>query len=150
MSDAIEELFQAVREACTSQVWSRGVELVRGEAVAGERDDGDEVILRVSAPGSAVSPTVVLLPDDEEWECNCKSREDVCDHVAAELEGELLTRDPLEDAPHFVLATSVLEHFDEAPAELALEPHRAGLLARDAIRDPALPPQSFSAKSTCI
>jgi superfamily II DNA or RNA helicase len=85
MSDAIEDLFQAIREACSSQTWSRGVELVRAEAICGERDDGSEVVLRVSAPGSAVSPTVVLLPDDEEWECNCSRRDDVCEHIAGSI-----------------------------------------------------------------
>jgi superfamily II DNA or RNA helicase len=99
MSDAIEDLFQTIRGACSSQAWSRGVELVRGEAVCGERDSGDEVILRVSAPGSAVSPTVVLLPEDEEWECNCRSRDDVCDHVAASVIALRRARKAGEDLP---------------------------------------------------
>jgi len=79
---ALEALFRAVRAACSSVAWSRGVELARSEAVRGERDDGDEVVLRVSTRGGLVSPTVVLFPDDEDWDCDCPTREEVCEHVA--------------------------------------------------------------------
>src|SRR5262245_26046673 len=31
----------------------------------------------------AVAPTVVLYPEDGEWDCDCRSRFDACAHVAA-------------------------------------------------------------------
>ena len=83
MPESIQELFEAVRGACSSGAWSRGVDLVRSDAVCGERDDGDEVVLRVTVPGRAASPRVVLMPNDLDWECDCSSREDACEHVAA-------------------------------------------------------------------
>jgi superfamily II DNA or RNA helicase len=83
MPDALQTLFDAVRGACSPAVWSRGVELARAEAVHGERDDGEEVALRVSTRGGLLSPMVILSPDDAEWECECAAHETVCEHVAA-------------------------------------------------------------------
>ena len=83
MSDAIQELFQALRSACSSGTWSRGVELVRADAVTGEGDDSGEISLRVSTRGGLICPTVILMPRDAEWECDCPSREDACEHAAA-------------------------------------------------------------------
>jgi superfamily II DNA or RNA helicase len=80
---AIQSLFEAVREACGSGAWSRGVELARGDGVCGESDDGDEIVLRVETPGRAVSPTVILTPADPDWDCDCGTRDDACEHVAA-------------------------------------------------------------------
>ena len=79
----MEELFAAIRAAADAGAWSRGVELAREGAVHGERDDGDEVVLRVAVPGRPVAPTVVLHPGDEEWDCDCADREEVCEHAAA-------------------------------------------------------------------
>jgi hypothetical protein len=79
----VEPVFRAVRQACSAATWSRGVELARAEAVTGERDDGDEVVLRVSTRGGLLCPTALLYLDDAEWECDCGTRDDVCEHVAA-------------------------------------------------------------------
>ena len=79
----MDALFETVRDACSRSVWSQGVELARGGSVIGERADENEVVLRVSPLGRVVSPTVVLYPADEEWECDCRSAEDPCVHVAA-------------------------------------------------------------------
>ena len=83
MKDDLEALFAAIRSACSSSVWSRGVELARGDAVHGERDDGDEVVLRVATRGGLLSPAVRLSSADGDWDCDCASREDACEHVAA-------------------------------------------------------------------
>jgi hypothetical protein len=83
MSDAIQELFEALRSACSSGTWSRGVELVRADAVTGEADEGDEISLRVSTRGGLICPNVILMPGDAEWECDCASQEDACEHAAA-------------------------------------------------------------------
>ncbi|MCA9659281.1 MAG: hypothetical protein KC486_13125, partial [Myxococcales bacterium] len=76
-------LFAAVRRACSPRTWSRGVELARAGAVIGERQDDDELVLRVAVPGVAVAPEVTLWPDEVEWDCECQSRQGACFHVAA-------------------------------------------------------------------
>jgi hypothetical protein len=79
----LEALQNAIRRACGAQVWSQGVRLAREDAVTGESVDGSEAVLRVKAPGRAVSPTVVLYLEDNEWECDCPNSEDTCAHVVA-------------------------------------------------------------------
>jgi len=81
--EGLEELFEAVREACPPAVWSRGVQLARSEAVSGESLSSDEAVLRVATRGGLVSPCVTLHLADEEWECTCGGRDDPCEHVAA-------------------------------------------------------------------
>lgn len=80
---AIDDLLTAIRESCSPGTWSRGVQLARSGQVVGEEDDGDEIALRVATKGGLVSPQVVLFPDDDDWTCECNSREDACAHVAA-------------------------------------------------------------------
>lgn len=77
------EFVQKVRKACGQRNWSQAVKLVRDEAVIGESFDADEVVVRIHVPGMAVSPTVVLYPEDGEWDCDCGSKELACAHVAA-------------------------------------------------------------------
>lgn len=76
-------LFEKVRRAASRRAWSRGVELVRGGAVAGEGDDAGELRLRVAEPGVPVARAVTLLPADGAWDCDCGGDEDPCEHVAA-------------------------------------------------------------------
>ncbi|MEM7409130.1 MAG: DEAD/DEAH box helicase [Myxococcota bacterium] len=83
MSGPLEELFEELRSQCSSGSWSRGVELARAEAVSGERETDDEIVVRVAVPNAVVSPTVVLYPDDADWDCDCASREPACEHAAA-------------------------------------------------------------------
>lgn len=78
----MQELFETVREEASRGTWTQGVELARGGAVVAERSASDEVVVRVRG-GGVVNPTVVLYPDDAEWECDCGSGEDPCAHVAA-------------------------------------------------------------------
>jgi len=78
-----ERLLEAVREACPRGLWSQGVTLARERAVRRERGDGGEIVLRVAARGAPIAPTVVLYPDDGEWDCDCGGRTDACAHVAA-------------------------------------------------------------------
>lgn len=79
----IQALFEAVRAAASSGTWSRGVELVRAQAVHGESESENEVVLRISTRGGLISPAVTLFLDDEEWDCDCGTREDACEHVCA-------------------------------------------------------------------
>jgi len=85
MPESIEGLFRAVRSACTASTWSRGVELSRAKAVSGEAVDDDEIRIRISTRGGLICPLVTLFPDDEDWDCDCPSREDACEHAAAAI-----------------------------------------------------------------
>jgi superfamily II DNA or RNA helicase len=82
----LQELFERVRKVCSPQTWSRGVELARDECV-GARGGGDtvedELRLQVQIPGRSIGALVSLYPDDEEWDCDCRSAAEVCEHVAA-------------------------------------------------------------------
>ena len=79
----MQALFDAVRQACSPHVWSRGVEFTRANAVLSERADNEEVVFKVVAQDKAIQPTVTLWPDDEDWSCDCDHPEAVCAHVAA-------------------------------------------------------------------
>ncbi len=83
MTTAVEETFKAIRQACSASTWSQAVELVRASAVAGIREDEDEIVCRVRTPTRVVAPTVILYPMDEEWDCDCDSKAPCCEHIAA-------------------------------------------------------------------
>ncbi len=76
-------LLAEVKGECPSGLWSQGVELARGNAVAGDSRDGAEWTFRVRLPGDDVAPTVILYPEDAEWDCDCEGPCDPCEHVAA-------------------------------------------------------------------
>ena len=77
----MDALFKQIRESASPAVWSKGVELARQDSVTGE-EHGDEVKLRILTK-SGVSPTVTLVPAEEDWHCTCGDDEDPCAHVAA-------------------------------------------------------------------
>src|SRR4029077_382100 len=79
----VEALLARIRKRCRPGLWSQGATLARAGAVVIESTDADEMLLRVRAPGRVVSPTVVLYPAGDEWECDCPSRVSPCEHVAA-------------------------------------------------------------------
>jgi superfamily II DNA or RNA helicase len=79
----MQELFEEIRGACAASAWSRGVELVRAGAVSAEPETDGEIPLRIVTRGGLVSRRVILSPAIGGWECNCGSREEVCEHVAA-------------------------------------------------------------------
>lgn len=83
MSQSVQTLFEAVRGACSSGAWSRGVELSRSDCVTGERADTKEVAIRISTRGGLICPLVTLYPAEDDWDCECASLEDACEHVAA-------------------------------------------------------------------
>ncbi len=78
-----EELLAVIRKACPSGLWSLGVKLAREGAVSGITQKPNEITARVKERGRAVSPTVILYPNDEEWDCDCGSKVSPCAHVAA-------------------------------------------------------------------
>src|SRR5258707_10129292 len=73
--------FDAVRNACSPQLWSRGIELVRADAVIGERAEAEEVVVRVATKGGMIARNVRLFLDDAQWECTCGAA--ACEHAAA-------------------------------------------------------------------
>ncbi|HXK23025.1 MAG TPA: DEAD/DEAH box helicase [Myxococcota bacterium] len=81
--EAIDALFEAMRRASPREIWSRGVELARAEAVRGESERGGEASLRVVTRGGLFCPSVLLSPEDESWDCDCGSRESICEHAVA-------------------------------------------------------------------
>jgi superfamily II DNA or RNA helicase len=80
---ASASFFETVRKAASRRAWSRGVELVRAQAVGLESEGADELRLRVAEPGAVVARAVTLLPADDAWDCDCAGDEDPCEHVAA-------------------------------------------------------------------
>jgi superfamily II DNA or RNA helicase len=95
----MEELFKAVRGACSAGTWSQAVELVRLFSVNGESVNDDEIVCRVKVPGRVVPRTVQLYPNDEEWACDCDSRAPCCEHVAASVIAVRKARAAGEDLP---------------------------------------------------
>jgi superfamily II DNA or RNA helicase len=77
----VTSTFEAVRTLCSPQLWSRGIELVRADAVAGERAGEGEVAVRVATKGGMIARNVTLFLDDAQWECTCGAH--VCEHAAA-------------------------------------------------------------------
>jgi superfamily II DNA or RNA helicase len=82
---ALDSLREAVRRAAGPQAWSRGVELCRRGAVQFEAHAEEEISARVATRGGLVSPRVTLFPADPAWSCECDSRAEACEHVAAVL-----------------------------------------------------------------
>src|SRR6188768_4521100 len=74
-------VFESVRSAASPQVWSRGIELVRADAVVGERAEAEEVVVRVATKRGMIARNVTLFLDDAQWECTCGAA--VCEHAAA-------------------------------------------------------------------
>ena len=81
--DEIQALFTAIRESCSSQSWSRGIELVRARAITGQTITDNEIELRIKTAGGTIASVVTLYPPLVEWECDCDSAADSCEHVAA-------------------------------------------------------------------
>jgi len=79
----MQALFEEVRDNCSPQTWSRGVELSRAGAVIGEHTDDEEVVLKVATQHGMAYATVRLWPQDTDWSCDCHSREAACAHAAA-------------------------------------------------------------------
>ena len=82
---AMQSIFEAIQEASTRPVWSRGVQLVRANAVSVAEDLDREITLLVSTRGGLVAPEVTLRPEDEDWECSCSSVDDPCEHIVASV-----------------------------------------------------------------
>ena len=83
MSERWRSIFEAVRGACSPAVWSRGVELSRGNSVHCESVNEDEALFRIALRGGMMSRAVTLFLDDDDWDCECESEQRGCEHAAA-------------------------------------------------------------------
>ena len=79
----MDALYTAIRAACSDETWSVGVRLARDGAVRFESRTDDEIVARVRTLKTLAAPKVVLFLDDPEWVCDCGSRAEACEHVAA-------------------------------------------------------------------
>ena len=122
MAETIQTLFEAVRKSCSSGAWSRGVELTRSDSVSGESVDEGAVTIRISTRGGLICPLVTLYPTDEDWDCDCSSRENPCEHVAAAVIALRKARkEGLELPPSAGTAGRIGYRFSRKAAGLALE-----------------------------
>ena len=79
----LADLLVAIREAASSRAWSQGVTLAREDRVSGRSAVPTEHVLEVRIPTKPTPYTVVLYPADDEWDCDCGSREAACSHACA-------------------------------------------------------------------
>ena len=116
----METLLDAVREAAGGRVWSAAVKLARDGGVLGVSDDGEEVRLRVKAPGKLTWHEVYLWPGDPDWGCDC------------ELPGEASPHSPVGDP----LATLRPHRGDALPRQPRLRDRRQHPRWRSDVRAP--------------
>ena len=126
----LDALIASIRKRCKPALWSQGVTMARAGGVAVESSSADEIVLRVRAPGKVVPPTAVLYPTGGEWECDCPSRMNPCEHVAAAAIFLSAAEKPAEAsgtieaapvaAPAGALGARVAYRFERAPEGLRL------------------------------
>ncbi len=123
----MNELFDAIRSACSPSTWSQGVELTRRLAVAGAAETEEEISLHVKIPDRVVPYSVRLYPEDAEWDCDCNSRADCCEHVAAAVIAVRKAKSAGEALPKGLTTQAKLRY--------VLRPHRDELaLGRELVR----------------
>lgn len=81
----MKQLFNAVRSSTGTNTWSKGVALTRNGAVLGQEWSQQEVVLTVMESKKPVNPVVTLWPEEEDWNCDCGSPDDPCEHVVAAI-----------------------------------------------------------------
>jgi superfamily II DNA or RNA helicase len=116
----VADVFEAVRKACTPALWSRGIELVRADAVIGERAGDAEAVVRIATKGGMIARTVTLFLDDGGWECTCGAP--ACEHAAAAVIALRRAREEGRALPAPRRPTGTIAYrFARTPAGLALE-----------------------------
>jgi superfamily II DNA or RNA helicase len=117
----LDELFEAVRAACTADRWSRGIELARAAAVRAERTDPDEAVFHVAGRSGRAPRTVRLFPSDADWECACAPAGVGCEHTAAAVIAWKRARDANEELALVSPAGRVAYRFRRSPAGVVIE-----------------------------
>jgi superfamily II DNA or RNA helicase len=116
----MSSVFESVRGACSAQLWSRGIELVRADAVVGERVADDEVVVRVATQRGMIARSVTLFLDDGQWECTCGAN--VCEHAAAAVIAWKRAKDEGRALPAAHATTGTIAYrFQRVPGGLGLE-----------------------------
>ena len=78
----MEQLFTTIRDNCSKQRWSKAIELSRIAELQIEKYSKNECTLMLSNPRKAVSSSVKLWFEEEDWNCDCTSKDDPCVHIA--------------------------------------------------------------------
>jgi superfamily II DNA or RNA helicase len=118
----MDELFETIREAAGRDVWSRGVELVRQDAVTGDRSSEDEIVLRVFERSRGVATIITLFPNDQDWNRDCGCKVDPCHHVAAAIIALRRAQEQGSPLPHSQVASGQLQYaFRREQGALAFE-----------------------------
>ena len=92
-------MLSTIRRAVAPETWSAAVALVRRGQVKVESRSDDEIVLAVRMPGRPIPHEVYLWPQDEDWGCDCPSREEACVHAAAAVIAWNKARSREPDAP---------------------------------------------------
>ncbi|HMA93984.1 MAG TPA: DEAD/DEAH box helicase [Polyangiaceae bacterium] len=118
----MQELFESVRAACPSGIWSKAVDLVRLFAVTQQSADSTQITCRVRRADRAIPATVQLYPADAEWDCDCESRAPCCEHVAAAVIAIKKARSEGKPLPETMTSAANLGYgFRRLSGELACE-----------------------------
>jgi len=94
---------------------------VRADGVHGVEADDEALVLRVRTPGRTVAPLATLYPADGEWDCDCGTAEDACEHVAAAIISLRQARKAGQALPTSAQAAGVVGY------RLAVDGRRLGL-----------------------
>ena len=78
-----KKLFEVIQKQCIPVVWSKGLGLVRQNAVILDSETEEEIRFRIAIKNKAVSPIVTFWPEDEDAYCDCSSPQEPCEHIAA-------------------------------------------------------------------
>ncbi len=125
----METLLGAVREAAGGRVWGAAVKLARDGGVLGVSDDGEEIRLRVKAPGKLTWHEVYLWPEDPDWGCDCDLPGEACVHVAAATIALQQTRASGDGLPAPSVQHKVRIRYDFTSADEDLSVARVALYA---------------------
>lgn len=81
-----DALFKALQAAAAPAQWSRGIALTRGDTLfLADSLRGEEIVIRVKIKNQALSPKVLLLPVDLDWDCDCGANDSPCAHIVGAL-----------------------------------------------------------------
>ena len=84
-SSSLSKLLASMREASTSKNWSRAIALCRKSKIFQEEGTGERLVLRLLEQGQTIARVVQLWPEEGDWNCDCKDREDPCIHSVASV-----------------------------------------------------------------
>lgn len=119
---ALAPFFEAVRSAAPKPLWSLGVKIAREQGVVCEKRTPSEILLRVATEGRALSATVQLWPEDEDWHCDCGRATAACEHVAASVIALRRAEEQGQEIPSASsLAVRLNYHFKRHLESLVLE-----------------------------